>query len=382
MQARLKLGSSALLCALALLVSGSAHGYTIPPLHLAVNGNDAALCTSAAPCSSFDRVLRIARPGQVVLIGPGSYPAQTILAGTSTGAAVVFRAATKVRPTIRRLTVYGSRLEFANLDFGEWKAQDPAERLVFRNVHTGRFTIASAKSISIIGGTAGPFQDTSNNIAPSDLTTPKSPSNILIDGVYFHDYTKETPGAHVDCLHSWGVDGLVVRNSRFTHCEHFDILLDGGAAAGLPRHVTIENNFLDCCVSGYFSVYLGVPGAQQSWADVLVRNNSSDKDMGIDPSARTAGNVSFTSNIAPRFQGCGRAGVTVDYNVWFAGAKCGSHDLVARSGYVDAASLNFHLTPTAAAINRGNPRSFPRTDIDRQKRPRGNAPDAGADERR
>jgi hypothetical protein len=116
--------------------------------------------------------------------------------------------------------------------------------------------------------------------------------------------------------------------------------------------------------------------------DVLVRNNSSDKDMGIDPSAGIAGNVSFTSNVAPRFQGCGRAGVTVDYNVWFAGAKCGSHDLVARSGFVNAASLNFHLTPTAAAINRGNPRSFPRTDIDRQKRPRGTAPDAGADERR
>jgi hypothetical protein len=371
-----------MICAVVFAVSGSAQGLTDPPLHISVSGSDSSNCTAVAPCASLARAFLISRPGQVVLIGPGAYPSQTIAARDLPGPAVVFRSATKIRPQIQQLRVFGSHLEFQNVKFGEWTVQDPAAHVTFRNASTGRFTIASAHFISIIGGTAGPFHDTSNNIGPSDLTTRVPPSNVLIDGVTFHDFTKRTEGAHVDCLHSWGVTGLIVRNSRFVHCEHFDILLDGGAAAGLPRNVTIENNFLDCCVSGYFAVYLGVPGPRQSWSNVLVRNNSSNKDMGIDPGAGVAGRVSFLSNIAPRFQGCRRTGVTADYNVWFAGARCGRHDLVRPPGYVDATRYDFHLGRTAAAIDHGDPHSYPRADIDGQKRPLGPRPDAGADEAR
>src|SRR4029077_5146644 len=74
------------------------------------------------------------------------------------------------------------------------------------------------------------------------------------------------------------------------------------------------------------------------------------------------------------------AGVTVDYNVWYAGAKVGSHDKVAPSGFRDARALDFHLKAGAAAIDAGDPGDAPTTDIDGNARPAGNAPDAGADE--
>jgi hypothetical protein len=48
--------------------------------------------------------------------------------------------------------------------------------------------------------------------------------------------------------------------------------------------------------------------------------------------------------------------------------------------YRDRRTLDLHLRAGAIAIDRGAPTAFPMTDIDRQTRPRGSAPDAGADE--
>jgi hypothetical protein len=350
-------------------------------LHVSPTGRDSSSCSIAAPCRSLGRAYRLARPGETILVAAGTYPAQTIDARPRQGLPVVIRPASRHVPRFGKLTIHGSSIEIRDIAMTEWITQEPARDVTFRDTTTGRFTIAGAAGVSVIGGSAGPSRDASNDIAPSDLKTTRSPTRILIDGVHFHGYTKASPGAHVDCVHSWGVDGLVIRNSRFENCEHFDILLAGGAAAGLPRNVTIENNFFDCCRSGFFSVYLGVPGRGQSWSDILVRNNSANKDMGIDPAARTAGNVRFYSNVAPKFQGCGRPGVTSDYNVWSEGRPCGSHDVVAPAGYADPSAHDFHLSAGAAAVDHGNPAGYPANDIDGQSRPRGRGPDAGADER-
>ena len=71
---------------------------------------------------------------------------------------------------------------------------------------------------------------------------------------------------------------------------------------------------------------------------------------------------------------------TWSHNVW-DGAACGASDLNAPSGFVDVGSLNLHLAPGSAAIDRGDPADYPATDIDGDRRPIGPAPDAGADER-
>jgi hypothetical protein len=48
--------------------------------------------------------------------------------------------------------------------------------------------------------------------------------------------------------------------------------------------------------------------------------------------------------------------------------------------YVNRAALDLHLLPGSPGIDQGNPASFPANDIDGQARPRGAAPDVGADE--
>jgi hypothetical protein len=61
------------------------------------------------------------------------------------------------------------------------------------------------------------------------------------------------------------------------------------------------------------------------------------------------------------------------------GGVCGAGDKNAAAGFVDMNS-NLHLAAGSAAINAGDPASFPGRDIDGQTRPGGAAPDAGADE--
>ena len=46
--------------------------------------------------------------------------------------------------------------------------------------------------------------------------------------------------------------------------------------------------------------------------------------------------------------------------------------------YVNAPAGDFRLKAGAAAINRGDPKTYPRTDRTRKHRPVGSAPDAGA----
>jgi hypothetical protein len=61
------------------------------------------------------------------------------------------------------------------------------------------------------------------------------------------------------------------------------------------------------------------------------------------------------------------------------GGTCGSTDRNAPYGFMDV-NNNLHLAPGAAALNAGDPASFPARDLDGQTRPQGGAPDAGADE--
>ena len=61
------------------------------------------------------------------------------------------------------------------------------------------------------------------------------------------------------------------------------------------------------------------------------------------------------------------------------GGTCGPTDRNAPSSFINP-SNDLHLAPGAAAINAGDPTSYPTNDFDGQGRPMGGAPDAGADE--
>ncbi len=118
--------------------------------------------------------------------------------------------------------------------------------MTFRNETLKNFQILSSGSqaptdISFIGGSAGPSVDDNNRIASDGTSTTASPTNVLIDGMRFHDYTLSAgSSAHVECLQVWAANGLTIRNSKFQNCETFDIFLqklpDGAAVDAVERH--------------------------------------------------------------------------------------------------------------------------------------------------
>ena len=66
------------------------------------------------------------------------------------------------------------------------------------------------------------------------------------------------------------------------------------------------------------------------------------------------------------------------YNVVARGSACGGRR--AATAFTNPPE-NLHLSRRSAAANGyGNPKSYPKTDIDGQKRKKGRRPDAGADE--
>jgi hypothetical protein len=72
--------------------------------------------------------------------------------------------------------------------------------------------------------------------------------------------------------------------------------------------------------------------------------------------------------------------VTVDWNVWTSGRRCGSHDKIGRPGFQRGGVGDFHLIRCPPAVGRADPVDAPAVDIDGQPRPIGRRSDAGADE--
>jgi hypothetical protein len=347
-------------------------------------GSDANRCTSARPCRSFDRAYRVARPGDVVVVRGSRYGSQTINVHAAKAGArrrVVFRPAKGARIVLDYLTVYGKHVEFRSMTTDGWYAKPGAHDVVFRRIRaTAQIFITSASRIWVLGGSVGPGADGAPQIkACTGCRTP--PRRIVFRGVRFHDWVRRTPGAHADCLHIMTVDGLRIMNSRFRNCEHFSILFTVYGDAGNPRNVLIQNNFMDCCRSGYYSLFLG-GGHGEVWRNFLIRNNSTNKAMAVADDSQVAGNIRFLSNIAPAILNCQRRGVSGNYNVLQRRDRCGSRDRFAASGFMNTHALDFRLKRWAAAINHGHPTNYPRADIFGHRRPRGRAPDAGAHEAR
>ncbi len=371
----------------------------VAALRLSPSGADANACSAAKPCKTLNRAYKLAKPGQTVEMAAGTYTdtALSVDATKTSATDVIFRPVAGATVTISpQLHVYAQHLELRGLRFTSklWIESSAAD-VTIRNSTLKNFDLyssgkESSHDISFIGGSVGPSANENSRIASNGPSTSASPRNILIDGVDFHDFTVSPgSGAHVECLQVWAVEGLTIRNSKFRNCEVFDIFLQKlpGGAAATPSNILIENNFFDCCASGYYSIRMA-DHAGTSWKNVTIRNNSLNKEINPDPGVPYS-NVKIIGNVGPAVKfwsgstgaiQAKPAGVEVDYNVWYAGAKVGSHDKVAAAGFRNAAAVDFHLNAGAAAINAGNPANAPATDIDGDARPAGGAPDAGADE--
>jgi hypothetical protein len=349
---------------------------------VAPSGSDTNPCTRAAPCKTFDRAYRRARPGQVVELAAGRYPDQTVRADArKTGAAdVVFRPARRARVTIDgELVVEASHVEFRGFKATLWKSRLGTDQ-TFRNLDVGLFYIHGSRNVRVLGGDVGPYDNTDSQIASLDG---RVPTKLLIEGVRFHDARKTDPKAHTECLQIGSGVGVTIRGNRFLRCADHDIFIRSwGNVNDSPhplRDFLIENNFFDRPVGGHYSLRLS---EQEGWPceHFLIRNNSALGNMYSNCEAK---DVLFLSNLQPTKSGfaCSEGnGAEWDYNTYAEGEPCGPHDQIAPLDFVDEKTLDLHLEPGAAARGSAHPTNHPLLDIDGDRRPTRSRPDAGADE--
>jgi hypothetical protein len=279
--------------------------------------------------------------------------------------------------TVAGLAVDGSHVTFQGFTLnGDWITSQSTNDVTFRNLTVnGGIFINSSSNISVIGGSVGGIQDYKPQFGAWPPGTHST--NILVDGVLFHDVTRTDSAIHIECLLIGGIDGLIVRNSRFRNCSVVDLSITEMNGSGPPRNILIENNFFGA-TDGFFSLHFNTNST--SLTNVLVRNNSSSESMSLGNEIPELTNVHVVGNVAPYQPWSCDKRITYSHNVW-QGARCGPTDVNAPSQFRDPESGDFHLLPGAAAIGRGDPKSFPKRDIDGQLRPQGKRVDAGADER-
>jgi hypothetical protein len=361
---------------LAIIVAlSSACGARAADLYISPSGSDADPCSQAKPCRTTARGYLAAKPGQTVEMATGAYGDSDIPDDPSktSDAVVRFVPAPGAAVDAGWLSVYGDHVELSGIRVSGWAMREGADDITLRDVDADEegWWIRSASNVRILGGDLGPLQDYSSEVSAAwESSTPAR--NILFDGVTFHDVIKVTPGAHTDCLTVGDVDGLVIRNSRFRNCEHFDVIFGNDVSTGrAARNVILENNFFDCCRSGYYSVGFG------AFEGGVVRHNSANLGFGF--LGGDVSNLEIHSNILPSVQEAVCDKARWHHNVIASGARCGTGDRIAPSGFVDSGRFDFHLRPGAAAIGAGDPASSVRDDIDGGVRSDGR-PDAGADE--
>jgi chitodextrinase len=356
--------------------SGSASVFVSP------SGSDSSsTCSKTQPCLSFNRAYSVAAPGATVEVAAGSYDGQTLDATPkASGPDVVFQPAAGASVTLADLEVTrGAHVEFRDFTVTTDTYNRPeAQYVTYRRIKMRDFFVRGADHISYIDSDVGPNTgaDEMNWItAPYQSTDPAS--DILLDDVTIHDFTKHMSGSHVDCIGIDDVDGLTIRNSHISRCAHFSIIFGNDTNSGrAARNVLLENNFLDCCDAsggGYYSIgFGGIDG------NVMIRYNSADLGFGWlnDTSLVPNGLITIDSNVISNNNSANCSRATWTYNVVASGSACGG--TLAATGFT--APPDLHLLGGAAAIGAGNPNNRPSTDIDGQARPSA-APDAGADQR-
>jgi Protein of unknown function (DUF1565) len=340
-------------------------------------GSDSARCTKARPCATVARAFRVARPGAVISVAPGSYPSQTILAVPGRFGASVIILGNGAR--FGEIFIRASRIELRHLVAVDgWDVEPGASNVSLVDVvSTSSVFITSASAVRVIGGSIdgqGRYWTNGSQVKPAAQGAPE-PRDIVFDHVTIRNFRK-APGSsnHVDCLHVMSAVHVVIRNSYFANCEHFDVLFTR-FLGDTPSDILVENNEFHCCGSGYYALLLG-GGHGESFAHVNIRNNTADNALSAG-TQNTLVDVRFSNNLVPGIAGCQRNGVRTDHNLLYATRlRCDRTDLRAAPGFVSTTDL--HLAPRSRAIDRGGGNA-PATDRDAHRR--GSPPDIGAYER-
>jgi hypothetical protein len=353
---------------------------------VASNGNDSNACTSSSsPCLSVNGAYQKSAAGDTIQLAAGTYGAQTVNTRGALSSFVTAQPASGATVTLGKITVNGANhLEFRGMIAAGIFVQPNSAFITFRDIDmtSGDLFYLGGHDISFIGGDVGPAVDYHPQIAPSSGWEAGGGTNFLFDGVYFHDVTcTDCSAHHVECLQVAGAKSMVIRNSKFQRCGIFDLSFTSYNGAGSNSNVLIENNWFDTAVNGgYFSVHFS---AMQNGT---VRFNSSPQAMFVDTTVANSGTLNIVGNnvvggiLDGNSGGCLGASMagSYSYNVT-QGQKCGSTDINAAPGFVNAGAFDLRLAAGSSALNVvPTSTTAPTKDIMGTARPQGSGFDAGA----
>ena len=269
----------------------------VPPsgatsLYVAPSGSDSHACTQTSPCRSFDRAYHLAKPGTRVFLASGDYGGQSLsynapFVGASSK--VVFLPAPGASPRMSGELSLRSSADrpIANVEVDKMTIDDIYVRYVqhvtFRNVANTYFFVRSSNDVRFIGGSSGgDHYGNSDTIGSVEAGSPAS-TNVLIDGVHFHDFNNDlSPATHTECLFIQESSGVTIRNSAFRSCRDFDIyanVLFGGSIV----NITLQGNqFGKTAPAGYYAFRANV-------GTYVFRNNSWAQGMANDRPVEATG---------------------------------------------------------------------------------------------
>jgi hypothetical protein len=341
-------------------------------------------------CGSFSVAYEAASAGDTVMVKSGTYGNQTLanLPPKSTDDYIVIRAESGGAVNIGYMKVDNTdNVEVRDMNTNGWGVVSSSDRVVYRNLKVLNLqnggNISGSTNVSIIGGEIG-FIDPNDGIHLNTVDATKQNTNILIDGLYMHDLTRNTdPDSHDDCVQVGSAENLTIRNSIFVNCGTQGVFLNP-YGAGQVSNIVVENNWFGPAQLGFYSLIIG------DVDNVLIRNNSFTQSPRV---KEEASNVKLIGNIVSNwaaFNCSVTTGQSVEFSYNITNETCSgatNHTVNANlsNQYVNSSSasssaFDLHLKPEATAIGKAKPGDFPSTDIDGDERPQGGAADAGADE--
>jgi hypothetical protein len=278
-------------------IDGAARGAATAPGPLAVSptGADNRPCTATAPCASLQRAFDVAKPGQHVVVLPGSYPGQTLSGDKGGGDRVVFEAGRGGTVTfVGRLVLSG--LARATLRGFTFSQSIPYQGIELTCTHGVTLEGLVGKEIAMLegnrdlvvrggswgGGNIPSVEEDPGVIGGNREICGASGSvnrNVLIDGVTFHDSywgatSREAYGSsHPDCFQFYGgVDGVTIRNSAFIRCG--DSFIGAYPDFGDIRNIVIEKNvFRDLGNFTFFGMQFSGTGHPHVCQGITFRGN-------------------------------------------------------------------------------------------------------------
>ena len=312
-------------------------------LAVAPTGSDRNSCAPAAPCATFDRAYHQASPGQFVLVAGGSYPSQKITVDqgkVSASSDVVFQPSAGAQVRVAGVGISGSHVELRNMQTA-WHVSGGANGVTFRNVAAvaAVYISGGASNISVLGGQIySPVPVSSDSQIASIYG--KVPTNILFDGVAFHDFVDVGPGQlhHIECLQVGAAINLTIRNSSFRNCATHDIFIRSwGMANNSPSplsNIVIQNNSFAKTTSGYYAMQ--ILDDLWTWSprtSFFVLNNTAQQSILVRVSNGTA-QVRYNNLPSMSAYFCNAYGQKAwfNYNTYAFGTPCGPQDVVLNSG--------------------------------------------------